>query len=244
MKLLTRIPGNTLIPDYGVNVIRSGLIQYLDITSYPKTGTTWYDRSGSGNNATLINSPVYSSNYTGSIICDGVNDYIATTINLSNNQTISLWFVALSLNYGGLIKATASTTWGSTMFELNIAININGLNIWGYSFNGVRDDFNLGNFPIEIGKIYNLVISWVNGVGYGYLNSNFLGSDAPAITNFDGMTSKWPYRLSINTGYDQSYQWPTVYANAAILNWSIYNRSLSSAEILYNFEILRNIYRT
>jgi len=43
----------------------NGLVLYLDAanpTSYPGSGTTWFDLSGNGYNATLINSPTFSGN--------------------------------------------------------------------------------------------------------------------------------------------------------------------------------------
>lgn len=42
-------------------------------------GNTWTDLSGSGNNGTLTNGPTYSTTGGGSILLDGVNDYVAVT---------------------------------------------------------------------------------------------------------------------------------------------------------------------
>lgn len=61
---------------------------YLDAgvsASYPGSGTAWTDVTYSGNDGTLINSPTYSSADGGSILFDGVDDYVDLT-----NVTLSV----------------------------------------------------------------------------------------------------------------------------------------------------------
>jgi len=67
----------------GPNIITDGLVLALDAAnprSYPGTGTSWNDLSGNGNNGTLVNGPTFNSDNNGSIVFDGVDDYI----NISN----------------------------------------------------------------------------------------------------------------------------------------------------------------
>ena len=62
------------------NIVTDGLILNLDAgftTSYPTTGTTWYDLSGNSYNGTLTNGPTFNSSNSGSIVIDGVDDYIS-----------------------------------------------------------------------------------------------------------------------------------------------------------------------
>lgn len=66
----------------GPNIPTNGLILYLDAAnpkSYPGSGTTWYDISGNGNNATLVNGASYNSQNNGVMQFDGVNDEIITS---------------------------------------------------------------------------------------------------------------------------------------------------------------------
>jgi hypothetical protein len=72
-------------------IVTDGLVLALDAAdrnSYPGSGTTWRDISGNGYNSTLINSPTFSSNNSGVIVLDGVDDFISipgnTTIYSSN----------------------------------------------------------------------------------------------------------------------------------------------------------------
>lgn len=65
------------------------LLLWLDAEqpgSYPETGTTWTDLSGNGNNGTLTNGPTYSS---GSIVFDGVNDFITTPFSTTSGQAVT-----------------------------------------------------------------------------------------------------------------------------------------------------------
>jgi hypothetical protein len=49
--------------------------------SYPTSGTTWFDVSGNGYNGTLVNGPTFNTDNNGSIVFDGVNDYMQANIN-------------------------------------------------------------------------------------------------------------------------------------------------------------------
>src|SRR6056300_1799187 len=80
---------------YG-NIVTDGLVLNLDAArkdSYNRTGTTWNDISGNGNNGTLINGPTFDSEDYGSIVFDGVDDYAAVSCNLStfSSLTVSIY---------------------------------------------------------------------------------------------------------------------------------------------------------
>jgi hypothetical protein len=120
----------------GPTIITDGLVLYLDAAnpkSYPTTGTTWSDLSGNENNGTLINGPTFNSLNGGSIVFDGVNDYITrnVSINTGTNFTVSAWIyptilgttrravVANSYNYvtrNGWLFSTAGSGINNTFF--------------------------------------------------------------------------------------------------------------------------------
>jgi len=84
-------------------LVTDGLILNLDAgftPSYPRSGTTWYDVSPSGNNGTLTNSPTFNSNDGGSIVFDGVDDYIQLnqTITLTGEFTLNLFILPTATN--------------------------------------------------------------------------------------------------------------------------------------------------
>ena len=96
-------------------IVVNGLVLYLDAASprsYPGTGTAWTDLSGNGNNGTLTNGPTYSSANGGSIVFDGVNDYVLTPVNIdANPNTVSAWFNASSTNGARGIVITDNGDW-------------------------------------------------------------------------------------------------------------------------------------
>ena len=60
-------------------IVTDGLVLCLDASdpqSYSGSGNTWSDRSGNGSNGTLTNGPTFDSDNKGSLVFDGVNDYI------------------------------------------------------------------------------------------------------------------------------------------------------------------------
>jgi hypothetical protein len=102
----------------GPATVTSGLVLELDagnIKSYPTTGTTWFDKSGNARNGTLTNGPTFNTGSLGSIVFDGVDDYVSLgTFNGlgSTNRTISVWFRITSLpaSVGRIITFPADDT--------------------------------------------------------------------------------------------------------------------------------------
>lgn len=96
------------------SIVTSGLRFCYDAASprsYPGSGSTWFDASGNGFNATLTNGVGYSGSNLGSMVMDGVDDIIyapsVNTIGAMPNQTYEIWVKSPGLgagkNVGGLI---------------------------------------------------------------------------------------------------------------------------------------------
>ena len=65
---------------FSPRIVTDGLVLYLDAAnqrSYPGSGTTWSDISRGGNNGTLVNGPTFDPGNGGSIVFDGVDDYVS-----------------------------------------------------------------------------------------------------------------------------------------------------------------------
>ena len=81
----------------GPTVVTNGLVLALDAgdrNSYVSGSTTWFDLTGV-NNGTLTNGPTFNTGSGGSIVFDGVDDYVNLGANSSNYSrtsfTIDSW---------------------------------------------------------------------------------------------------------------------------------------------------------
>ncbi len=94
----------------GGKIVTDGLVLCLDAASkrsYPGTGTAWTDLS-SNNNATLLNGSVFSDNGQGSISFDKSNDYVDTNQQIpfdnSDPFTLCAWVYTYDANNNQIIN--------------------------------------------------------------------------------------------------------------------------------------------
>jgi hypothetical protein len=213
-------------------IVTDGLVLALDAgntKSYTSGSTTWYDKSGNANNGTLTNGPTFSSANGGSIVFDGTNDYVSCgnpSIFQINQGTISAWvkisspgsdykgIITKQSNYGLFIQDGILVTydWG------NISSRTTGINIsdntWKYT---------AMTFTTNTGSPSNNAIIYLNGT-----------SVLTTTIKFSGNTVE----LQIGNGGPSSSQ----FISGNIAGASLYNRALSSAEVLQNFNATRGRY--
>ena len=99
----TNTPTNTLTqtPTPSPGIVQSGLIVNLDagqLSSYPGSGSTWTNigSGGATYDATLLNSPIYSSNYGGYLEFNGTNQSTSITRPVQDDFSLSVWFKTTS----------------------------------------------------------------------------------------------------------------------------------------------------
>jgi hypothetical protein len=123
-------------------ITTDGLVLCVDAgftPSYPRSGTTWYDLSYSGNNATLVNGTSFSTDNDGAIVFDGVNDYVSTSISqiISGEYTLSVWHkLAPGGNSDSLNRRTLLSNASSTA-RIQYGNNGNGLSLLNNSVVGI-----------------------------------------------------------------------------------------------------------
>ena len=210
-------------------IVTSGLVLNLDAGnpySYAGAGTTWYDVSSIGNNSTLSNGPVYSSDIGGNIVFDGSDDFIDVTLSsLTTTVTLEFWVKYTNLTnnmiFGfalydiyALSGALGFNTANSDVYGLT-STQVSGLNIagnWNHIVFVMRSDISYTN-----NKIY------VNGVNQSL--SQVLSSEASGNRTFNsgnGRISGWKT--------DTSYKIP-----GSIASFRAYNIELSAAQVLQNY---------
>jgi hypothetical protein len=213
----------------GPNVTDSGLVLNLDagnIKSYPGTGTIWYDKSGFQNNGTLTNGPTFSG---GSIVFDGVDDYVDTTFKAStligngNPFTLSAFFKTNKLGQQMLVACPDNPRFYIEVF------NRSGILVshWGI---GNNNNSLTSTAVINLGQIYNYVAVYDGNTVTGYLNGT------PTDTDIIGPQS-------YNTNFLQIGKYTSgvpLYFSGSMYTTQIYNRVLSAQEVLQNYNATKS----
>jgi hypothetical protein len=193
-----------------------GLVLYVDAsqpTSYPQTGTSWYDLSGYGNTGTLTNGPTWNSN--GWFDFDGVDDYIdcGSGMSATGKVTVSaLVNLDTFSNPGGSshIVDSNSNSW-------HLAVLTNGV---PYFWNGTT--YHTTGTPLSTGRWYMLtgvqgttLDIYVNGELNNSLNSNL--------------------NIATDNVWIGAWALGSRFLNGQVSNTQIYPRALSQTEIKQNY---------
>jgi hypothetical protein len=214
-------------------IVTNGLIVNLDAgftTSYPTTGTTWYDLSGNTSNGTLQNGPTFTSANSGSIITDAIDDTIQINYNFTQHSTITINFFAnSSYNDQSMIWSMGSSGPDWYISAGAMGYNSYGGDTYGLSSTqisnlGLRNNWRLitmtytQNSPVSNNKVYVNGIEQSTSQQAGTTNGMGFGNQI----NFASAFNNASYNLAATIGYI-----------------SIYNRALTAAEVLQNFNALK-----
>ena len=212
------------------SIVTDGLVLYLDAgntSSYSGTGDTWTDLSGSGNNITLVNGPIYSSSDGGFIVFDGTNDYgVKTTHSVTPNggMTIDVWINMNSVDFAASEAAFLNHS-GFGYLNLNFTNSTNKFRLEYKSVSASNTQL-LSSTTVSANTWYNFVsVVDNNGGAKIYINgvldnSNGINANLTSTINSD-----------LYIGYNSSQYFP----NAKFAIVKEYNRPLSQLEIEQNF---------
>ena len=225
-------------------IVTNGLVLNLDAgrkSSYPNTGTTWYDISGNGNNGTMTNGPVFGTASGGVINLNGSNQYIsvsglATYLNNKTNFTYETWF-----------KVNSTTTFG-TLFSFGNNDNYSNDIIFFVSSNQICLQVNNG---VDGGTVttftstdWNSMSVVYDGTQTGnanrlklYLNGvlqtlTFGTYNVPASTSNTSMVNS-------GIGVYSTGNWNNL-LSGSIGSSRLYNKSLTDTEITQNFNATKS----
>ena len=238
-------------------IVTNGLVLNLDASrssSYPNTGTTWFDISGNMNNGTLTNGPIFATANGGQITFDGINDYVVTSdtpFRFSNKFTISIWFY-----WDGLDKTNKTILGKRSGPGGNYAQYAMGINNGDVQYGGTgkvlffyaRVDGSVGgNDPLDVimtytlpstSGIYNVSVTMDSNIQKLYINGVLVTSSAK---NLVGKT----YNISgreflIGANRDDAGTGALAHFNGKIYSVYVYGRTLTDSETTQNFNATKS----
>jgi hypothetical protein len=209
-------------------IVTNGLVMDLDAgftPSYPTTGTTWYDISGNSNNSLLANGPTFNSSNSGSIVFDGVDDYVdcGTPLTFTNSFTLNYWF---------------KTTNTDSIRVMNGMYNGSGADWWIGSITNNKFNFSFGS-PSKSDISSSMTVNdgvwrYASCVYDKNINSIFLyinGSLQSSSNQIPSTVTQAGGIMAIGRfGSNGGFQWP-----GSMSTLHLYNRALNSSEVLQNF---------
>ena len=225
--------------NHSPQIVTNGLVLCLDaadIKSYPKTGTTWFDRSGNGNNGTLVNGPTYSAANGGSIVFDGTDDYCITTalplIGTEVNLTLSCWFRPSNVNTIRSIMSIGDEQGGKRRMILQRNAKIEA--------NGYIGDFTSNSNVLSTNTWCYIAIVYSSSTLSTGVKLYFNGVETIGTVTAGNALSTFTNTKCTICGNNATL--PTENAQGNIALTQIYNRTLSAAEILQNYNAMKGRY--
>ena len=220
------------------------LIYYLDASntkSYISGSTTWYDISKTGINGTLVNGPTFSNTNGGCIVFDGIDDYVGLS-QITTNQTIGNY--SFGLWFSPSITINSATTTNFTIVEAQNTL-LNGVdNYISYLSNSILPGAN-GRIIFQtfnpLSVLYTTTNTWVGGQWYNIMCTYDITTTKQSIyVNgiLENSTTIANCYFNTNTYFNLgTYTSPpkTWFFNGKISNFMIYKKTLSSDEILKNY---------
>jgi hypothetical protein len=211
----------------GPKIVTNGLVLALDAAdknSYIGSGTTWTDLSGNNNTGTLTNGPTFNGGNGGSIVFDGVDDYVNVPYNAStisfptNNATICVWFKTSTVGdgVGVLVTQRSSSDSGIQTYIISTRLYADGGSTAGVSSNAIIPNGTISFGGIVYDKTNSLLKLYVNGVFDNQVSYTGEIQDTYPIRLGNGAFGDGPYPGNIYIA-------------------SVYNRALTATEILQNY---------
>jgi len=222
-------------------IVTDGLVLCLDAAnsrSYSGTGTDWFDLSGNGNDATLVNGVGYSADNLGYLSFDGVDDYTESAEITPTYFTLSCWYKATGVparndDFGGVLVASSEQL-PVQYFLSHSWINQNVRLIVQSNSARIETGLNtiLNNITHNIAATYDGVNRKIYHNGVLVAESSWSTDPVyPTSGNVNVKIGKWGYTST----YERNF-------NGNIYNASIYNRALTAEEVQQNFNAMRGRY--
>ena len=223
----------------GPDIVENGLTLFLDasnIRSYPGSGTTWSDLSGNSNNGTLTNGPTFSAGNLGSIVFDGIDDYVSAGGSIipvgTGDYYIESWINRTTVPSN--ISVSIVCGLDNNSFYFGFGRTYNGANGLRVAKSNVADAENCA-FNFTANTWYHVAVGRTSSVVYFYINGQQQTTLGSGTSNFSFLSSTV---TRIGAGSSISPILEPLTGN--ISNIKYYNRSLTAVEVLQNYNATKS----
>ena len=224
--------------NYNTKTVTNGLVLSLDAAnrkSYPGSGNTWNDLSGINSSGELVNSPTYNSSNLGyfQFVTD---DYVRIPNNTAldtQTPTVEVWVKTNSTNQNGFWFEKGDVNTQYSLFQEGTTIR------WRMYIGGITQLSTTTATYMNTANWYQVVGTYTSGTRRLYINGVLVNSDTQSgtiATNAGGMS------IGAYGGYVGILGGRSYFYNGNESICRVYNRELSAAEIIQNFNALRGRY--
>ena len=220
-----------------IGVVTDGLVFYVDAgngNSYPGSGGTWSDLI-EGNDGTLANGPTFDSGNGGSIVFDGSNDKTDFSTNVFNGLsntgiTMGAWVYFNSATGVEFI----SGTWTNTIANDQVGLLLVNSTVGFAVADGSTAESSYKTNSLPTGTWVYVVGTWNTDRTYNMYVNGLFDTTGTQVGNGYNSSSTGTFRIGAQvTGRPR-------YFDGKISQVKVYNRALSAAEVLQNYNALKN----
>ena len=217
-------------------IVTNGLVLCLDAgsrKSYPGSGTVWNELSNNMS-AELVNSPTFNSQNNGffQFVTDDYTRIPNNTTLDTQTPSVEVWIKTNTTNQNGFWFEKGTVNSQYSLFQSSVTL------LWRQNIGGTLIDLNIttSNF-INTSSWYQVVGTFTSGRRRLYINGNLVNSDTQTgtiSTNSGGMS------IGVYGGYSGARGY---YYNGSLAVCRVYNKELTPAEVLQNYNATKGRFR-
>lgn len=217
-------------------IVTNGLVLYLDAAnrqSYVSGSTTWFDATANGLSGSLVNGPTFSSTNGGSIVFDGIDDSCRSIL----NSQLSSSFTFSAFTKPNSIPTAANSPVGIVVSEVASYGNY-------WAFLGLYQSkwhwalYDGGINPFITSSAIPTTSSWthITGVRDVVADTLYFYVNGVLDSTLNDSTTTIPVYSALSVGgqVSQPFGQNRLY-NGSVATAQVYNRALTQAEVLQNY---------